>query len=426
MLQSVLFGWGSEGRPLMRRVLSVTVLAAALCGSLAVANAQAATVTLGSPLTGTFTPAMFGSVATVVQTALPGTGAVLASPVTGTVVAWRVTEATGGPFYLRVVTPNTGGSFTGAGTSAPETPSSTATQTYTTDMPISAGQMIGLNNTNTTDTIGTIALTGAAFDYWEPPLADGATSAPTDAGVSDTEVGFNAIVQPLPTVASVSPSSGLASGGTAVVITGTNFDGATGVSFGSTPAKSFNVVSDTEITAVAPPGAGSVNVTVSNPGQSIASAADLFTYIPRPVVSAVTPSHGFRTGGTAVTISGSGFTGATAVSFGGKPAKRFNVKSASSISAVAPAHAVGTVGVAVTTLGGTSSATTAFTFRQACVVPKLKGKKLKAARKSLKKAHCKLGKVKGTNGTTAKVKKQKPKPGKIFKAGTKVNVTIKL
>ena len=43
---------------------------------------------------------------------------------------------------------------------------------------------------------------------------------------------------------------------------------------------------------------------------------------------------------------------------------------------------------------------------EACVVPKLKGKTLKAARKALKKADCKLGKVKGKG----KVVSQNPKP----------------
>jgi hypothetical protein len=47
----------------------------------------------------------------------------------------------------------------------------------------------------------------------------------------------------------------------------------------------------------------------------------------------------------------------------------------------------------------------------ACVVPKLKGKKLKAAKKRLRNANCKLGKVKGPGG--GKVKNQGPKPGAV-------------
>jgi hypothetical protein len=82
------------------------------------------------------------------------------------------------------------------------------------------------------------------------------------------------------TVSSVSPGSGVTTGGTKVTITGTNFTGATAVSFNSIPAASFTVVSDTKITAVTPdPAAGIVNVTVTTPfGTSAINAADHFTF----------------------------------------------------------------------------------------------------------------------------------------------------
>jgi beta-lactam-binding protein with PASTA domain len=59
-------------------------------------------------------------------------------------------------------------------------------------------------------------------------------------------------------------------------------------------------------------------------------------------------------------------------------------------------------------------------------VPKLKGRKLKAARKALRNAHCTIGKITGPKGKTALVTKQKPKPGSVLSAGSKVNLTIKL
>jgi beta-lactam-binding protein with PASTA domain len=67
-----------------------------------------------------------------------------------------------------------------------------------------------------------------------------------------------------------------------------------------------------------------------------------------------------------------------------------------------------------------------FTYT-ACTVPKLKGKKLKAAKKALAKADCKLGKVKKLKGATTKtgkVKKQSPKPGTILAPGAKVRVKL--
>jgi hypothetical protein len=65
-----------------------------------------------------------------------------------------------------------------------------------------------------------------------------------------------------------------------------------------------------------------------------------------------------------VTVNGSGFTGATAVAFGGVPATSFAVAADGTIFAVAPAEAAGTVDVKVTTPSGTSSAVGAdqFTF----------------------------------------------------------------
>ncbi len=63
-----------------------------------------------------------------------------------------------------------------------------------------------------------------------------------------------------------------------------------------------------------------------------------------------------------------------------------------------------------------------------CKVPKLIGKKLKAAKRLLRKAHCKLGRVKKKHGATAKrgkIKSQSPKAGKVRPAGTKVKVTLK-
>jgi len=89
-----------------------------------------------------------------------------------------------------------------------------------------------------------------------------------------------------PTVTSVSPSSGSTAGGTSVTLTGTGFTSATSVNFGSTPASSFVVNSDTQISAVAPAAsAGVVDVTVTSPyGTSATSSADQFTSISPTVV----------------------------------------------------------------------------------------------------------------------------------------------
>jgi hypothetical protein len=155
-----------------------------------------------------------------------------------------------------------------------------------------------------------------------------------------------------PTVTKVEPTIGPAAGGTSVTITGTGFSGATEVKFGSKNATSVKVNSETSIRAVSPAGTGTVDVTVTTPaGTSPTSPADQFTY--GPTVTKVEPNRGSPGGGTTVTITGAGFTGATAVTFGSSPAKSLTVNSATSITAVSP-KGKGTVDVTVTTPAGTS------------------------------------------------------------------------
>lgn len=81
-----------------------------------------------------------------------------------------------------------------------------------------------------------------------------------------------------------------------------------------------------------------------------------------PVVSYVSPSSGPVTGGTTVTVFGTGLLGATAVDFGLSGATSYAVDSATEISATSPAEPAGPVSVAVTTATGTSVATAAAQF----------------------------------------------------------------
>jgi uncharacterized delta-60 repeat protein len=79
------------------------------------------------------------------------------------------------------------------------------------------------------------------------------------------------------------------------------------------------------------------------------------------------------------------------------------------------------------TLTMSADQTATATFNALCVVPKLKGKTLRAAKLAIAKAHCSVGKV--TRAFSAKVKKgrvlfQKPKPGSKLAAGSKVRLTL--
>ena len=134
--------------------------------------------------------------------------------------------------------------------------------------------------------------------------------------------------------------------------------------FGSAAATNVSVNSDSNITATSPAGpAGAVDVTVTTAGgTSAANSGDKFTYTPPPVptVTNVSPGSGPSTGGTSVTITGTGFTGATAVNFGSGNSATFSVTNDTTIAATAPPNAtLGAVDVTVTTPGGTSATSSA-------------------------------------------------------------------
>ena len=78
------------------------------------------------------------------------------------------------------------------------------------------------------------------------------------------------------------------------------------------------------------------------------------TVVPPPTVTGVSPASGPTAGGTRVTVTGTDFTGATAVRFGASAAS-FTVTSPTSITATAPVNAAGTYDVTVTTPSGTSA-----------------------------------------------------------------------
>ncbi|MCE4063424.1 IPT/TIG domain-containing protein [Pandoraea sputorum] len=169
----------------------------------------------------------------------------------------------------------------------------------------------------------------------------------------------------LPTVSSVTPNQGPSTGGGLITINGTNFvTGATTVSFGATPATGVNVLSPTSLNATIPAGsAGTVDVTVTTAaGTSTTSAADWYTYADQPTMTMASPSSGPIAGGTSVTITGTGFTSGTSVTFGGVSASGVTFNSATSITVTTPAHAAGTVNVVATTAGGSTTQPVTFTY----------------------------------------------------------------
>ncbi len=262
----------------MRSLL--TALAATAVLAVGGASAEAAPVIVGSPLANEYSNGILLHSLTLANQRLEDPSANVTSPVSGAVIRWTVADTNGGPFALRVLQPAGGANWTGNGTSAAETISDDSSKTsFSTDLPIAAGDMVGLDAPKGARIGVHQVVTPLGFEFWEPPLPDGRTAAP-EGGESD-EIGFNAEVQPAPAVTGVSPASGPFDGGTEVTISGTDFASVSKVSFGGVPASSFMVDSEGQIVAPAPPGAvgSSADVTVATvAGTSAPSSADQFTY----------------------------------------------------------------------------------------------------------------------------------------------------
>ncbi|HTA36766.1 MAG TPA: IPT/TIG domain-containing protein, partial [Solirubrobacteraceae bacterium] len=170
-----------------------------------------------------------------------------------------------------------------AGTGAPDT--SGTGEANATSLPIRAGDLIGIDQpAGQASKVGfrTVGLDTALLDSWSL-LAEGVV-APEPFESFEEVILLNADIVLAPVVSALSPTSGGTAGGASVTITGKYLDGATGVTFGATPASSFGVNSSSQITAIAPAeAAGSVDVHVTGPGGlSETVAADRYTFVGPP------------------------------------------------------------------------------------------------------------------------------------------------
>jgi hypothetical protein len=182
----------------------------------------------------------------------------------------------------------------------------------------------------------------------------------------------------VPTITGILPAQGSTAGTTAVLITGSNFSttGTTTVTFGGVPATNVNVPTAATIACVAPAhAAGVVDVVVTTGGQT-ATLAGGFTYaaMATVTVTGVAPATGSTAGGTALTLTGTGFStgsgtpGVTVnVAFNIALATNVQVVSDTSITCTSPAGTAGTVtvGVAINngaTVLGAGGLPNAFTY----------------------------------------------------------------
>lgn len=184
-----------------------------------------------------------------------------------------------------------------------------------------------------------------------PPVASkGPVRVQSPGGFADSAEEFQPL---LPGVTGFAPASGGA--GTVVTITGTNLSAITNVQFFDGASATFTVDSATQIRATVPLSAATGPVTIRGPGTLFQTSTN-FTVL--PVITGFSPLEG--NAGLSVTITGTLFTGATRVEFGGGGTTNFTVNSASQVIATVPQTAT-TGPIRVVTPGGAAVSEDHFT-----------------------------------------------------------------
>jgi hypothetical protein len=263
-----------------KKLVTLAICAGALLGP---AGAHATTVTLGAhefPTNpngylscNTFTGGCTGF--TAAQLSSPGL--IDVAPASGLITSWRI-KGSGVPM-LRVLEPGEEeGEWVGDGTAA--VAANRSGQPNATSLPVQAGDLIGVDLPEKGADIQYVTAAGSEVAEFESQIAEGEGQFEEFNG-TDKQLLLSADVVLAPLVSSVSPASGAQTGGNAVKITGLYLDGATGVTFGSSPASSFSVDSASQITAIAPATAPStVDVRVTGPGgSSEVGPADTYTFV---------------------------------------------------------------------------------------------------------------------------------------------------
>ncbi|HSP14646.1 MAG TPA: IPT/TIG domain-containing protein [Thermoanaerobaculia bacterium] len=179
---------------------------------------------------------------------------------------------------------------------------------------------------------------------------------------------------PGPSITSIDPTSGPTTGGTALTISGSNFDSGARVTIGGLAVNNLVVATTptaSTISATTPQGPFDIasssprDVVVTNGDGRSATRSSGFTWtLPAPGVTSIVPNAASPKGGAQVMIFGAGFTTAlpVSVSFGGVAATNVQVTGPTTLMATVPAHVSGTVDVVVTVGSSSATASASFSF----------------------------------------------------------------
>ena len=145
-----------------------------------------------------------------------------------------------------------------------------------------------------------------------------------------------------------------------MTIQGSGFTPSTWVFFGETPASNVTYLSPQSLMVTSPPKSGLTDVTARRAGgTSTTSAADQYYFGTSPAITKLSVSHGPTTGGTTVTITGSGFSNTSGILFGSVSAASYTVLSDTQLRVTSPPNTAGVSNVSVTNPVGASADTAA-------------------------------------------------------------------
>jgi hypothetical protein len=301
------------------------------------------------------------------------TNVVSATQLTAQVPASAVASA--GNFPVTVTNPAPGGGTSAAVAFTVTIPAPTiASFTPTAGGPGTVVTVTGTNLTGATvvrlngaSISGFTVVNATTLTFVVPAGASSGLIAVTTPGGTATSTGAFTFLapNPAPTITSLAPATAVAgSVAFSLTVNGTGFGAGSVVTFNGA-ALATTLVSATQLTAQVPASAvataASYPVSVTNPapGGGTSAAVAFTVTVPAPTIASFTPTAGGA--GTMVTVTGTNFTGATAVRIGAFASSSFTVSSATTISMVVPSGA-GTVSgfITVTTPGGTATSTTPF------------------------------------------------------------------
>ncbi len=170
-----------------------------------------------------------------------------------------------------------------------------------------------------------------------------------------------------PTITTVTPSQGSISGGTNILITGTNFDTANpndiSITLGTETCTRISSNATTITCRTSSSSAGVVNVVIENPDGQTAVLALGFTYRATPTITTVSPNNGYPFGEDTITITGTNFFTPMTVLIGSNNCTGVTVVNTTTIRCTTPSGTAGTFDITVrNSLSQSATLANSFTY----------------------------------------------------------------